>query len=92
MSGATYGFYDPGAIAAKGEYVWVANVGGSCDACNFPGEGTTITVINSSNGALVKVLGDWSYEFDGPSAFTFEGRQLWVANSAGNTVTVVPVH
>jgi hypothetical protein len=87
VDGASYGLNTPTAIATDGRHVWVAN--GDCVNANC-NTGTSITEINASNGTLAGVLNSPYYGFENPSAFAYNGSDLWVANVT-NSVTVIPV-
>lgn len=73
LSGASYGFNGPDAIATDGTHVWVAN----------GGEGGSVTELSQSTGALVKVLSGRSYGFNYPDAIASDGTHVWVANLNG---------
>ena len=69
-------FSEPAAIVFARSRAWVANYGGN-----------SITELNSSDGALVRVINKASYRFNRPVALAIGGNDLWVANSHGNSVT-----
>ena len=70
------GFRQPDAIASDGTHVWVAN-----------NDGNSVTELNASTGALVKVISGSRYEFNDPDAIASDGTHVWVANDDGNSVT-----
>ena len=49
--------------------------------------GNSVTELSAATGALVKVIRGPGYGFDGPSAITSDGTDIWVANLLGNPVT-----
>ena len=75
----SYQFNDPVNIASNGTRVWVTN-----------NNGGSVTELNASTGALVKVLGGLSYQFSQPSAVAFDGTHVWVTNFGGDSVTEFP--
>ena len=46
-----------------------------------------MTELSASTGALVQVISGSSYGFNDPDAVSSDGTHVWVANSAGNSVT-----
>jgi DNA-binding beta-propeller fold protein YncE len=88
LKGPRYQFSHPRAVAADGTHVWVAdNCNGSWVAnCN----GHSVTELDAATGALVQVLNEPRYQFNGPSAVATDGTHLWVANSDGDSVTEFP--
>ena len=76
ISGSSYEFRYPDAIASDGTHVWVAN-----------GLGGSVTELSASTGGLVKVISGSRYEFDDPAAIASDGTHVWVANDGGNSVT-----
>ena len=52
--------------------------------------GNSVTQIDEGTGALVRVLSDPSYGFDGPYAVSTDGTRVWVANDFGHSVTEFP--
>jgi hypothetical protein len=51
----------------------------------------SVTELNASTGALVRVLSAPKYEFDGPVALALRGDDLFVANIGSDSLTEVPV-
>lgn len=52
----------------------------------------SVTGINATDGTLFGVLAHaGGYGFDGPDGAAFDGSRMWFTNSAGNSVTDVPV-
>ena len=49
-----------------------------------------MTELNASTGALVKHISSSSYGFDDPAAIFSDGKDVWVANLGGQSVTVFP--
>ena len=79
--GTNYGFDNPDAISSDGSHVWVANI-----ETESPG-GNSVTELDASTGALLRVLSASSYGFDDPDAISSDGTDVWVANGEGNSVT-----
>ena len=76
LSGGSFGFSFPRAIAFDGTHLWVAN-----DASN------SVTELNASNGSWVQTLSGGPYGFNSPDGIVFDGTHVWVANQDGNSVT-----
>lgn len=84
ISGSAYSFkwtlgkyiYGNVGIAVYGAHVWITNVGGN-----------SVTELNVSNGALVRVISGGKYGFDEPGSIAATGNDIWVVNQAGNSVT-----
>ena len=76
LTGHRYGFSSPGAIAADGARIWVANAAGN-----------SVTELNAVTGTPVRVLTGHRYGFNGPAAILADGARIWVANADGNSVT-----
>ena len=51
--------------------------------------GNSVTEVNVSTGALLKVISGPAYQFNGPHALAVIGDNLFVANKWGNSVTEV---
>jgi hypothetical protein len=51
------------------------------------GSGSSVTELDASTGALVRVLSSPAYKFSYPQAMAVAGRDLFVANATGNSVT-----
>ena len=49
--------------------------------------GNSLTELNASTGALLRVLSALAYRFAGPDALAFSGPDLFVANFRSSTVT-----
>lgn len=80
-AGGSYGFDSPYAVAFDGTNIWAANY-----------EGSSITIVNASDGALVQTLADPDYDanvIDYPDALVFDGKTMWVANFLDNTVSQI---
>jgi hypothetical protein len=76
LSGGSYGFIDPRAIAFDGTHLWVPNI-----------DGNSVTEFNASDGSWVRTLSGAPYNFNSPSGILFDGTHVWVANQGGNSVT-----
>jgi hypothetical protein len=82
VAGATSGgpkvqeFASPNAIVVAHSRAWVANYANN-----------SVTELNSSDGALVRVIRKKSYKFNYPGALAINGNDLWVANFHANSVT-----
>jgi hypothetical protein len=59
-----------GAMAASGNDLFVMN-----------GDGNSLTEINASTGALIRVISGAQYGFDNPDGLALSGNELFVANS-----------
>lgn len=46
-----------------------------------------MTELDSSDGSWLQTLSGGSYGFNHPAGIAFDGYHLWVANTAGNSVT-----
>ena len=79
LSGGSYGFNAPYAIAVDGAHVWVAN-----------SSGDSVTELNASNGSWVQTLSGGNYGFNNPLAIAVDGSHVWVADANGNSVTELP--
>jgi DNA-binding beta-propeller fold protein YncE len=74
------GFSHPDAVTSSGADVWVANYDNS------------VTELNESTGAVVRVISAPSYGFDHPDAISADGTHVWVANGGqedGTSVTEI---
>jgi hypothetical protein len=67
-------------MAVSGHDLFVAN-----------GAGNSLTELDASTGALVRVISASSYRFNGPVAMAVSGHDLFVANGGGRSVTELPV-
>ncbi len=76
ISGSSYGFGGPVAMAVSGSDLLVAN-----------SSGNSLTEIDASTGALVQVIPGSAYGFQAPDALAVGGSDLFVANGVGNSVT-----
>ncbi len=74
ISGASYRFAEPRAIALGDSRVWVAN-----------GTGNSVTELSSTTGRLERVISG-GYGFVGPGAVATGGAHVWVA-SGNNCIT-----
>jgi hypothetical protein len=54
-------------------------------------EGNSVTELNASTGALVRVFSSAAYKFDLPVAMAVAGDDLFVANYKGNSVTELSI-
>jgi hypothetical protein len=52
--------------------------------------GGGVTELDASTGALVRVISGSSYQFYGAHAMAVSGHDLFVANTAGSSVTELP--
>jgi hypothetical protein len=78
ISGASYHFDWPDAVAAAGPDLFVASAPSS--------GGSSISAVDTSTGALARVLSSqYPYQFDGPAALVADGTELFVANPASST-------
>ena len=68
--------HSPDAVSSDSTHVWVAN-----------GSGNSVTELDGSTGALVKVISGSSYGFNCPDAVSSDSTHVWVANGSGNSVT-----
>ena len=80
ISGPSYKFNHPRALALRGPDLFVANEGDGVG-------GSSVTELNASTGALVRVISGPRYNFFGPSALALRGPDLFVANYYGGQVT-----
>jgi len=74
------GFSYPDAVTSSGADVWVANYDNS------------VTELNESTGAVVRILSAASYGFNHPDAISADGTHVWVANGGqedGTSVTEI---
>src|ERR1019366_3353446 len=74
LSGSSYRFNYPDALALSGGYLFVAN-----------GAGRSVTELNASTGKLVRVISGSSYRFIGPDALAVSSGDLFVANAFGSS-------
>jgi len=58
---------------------------GDLFVANFDGD--SVTEIDASTGALVRVIDAHAYGFDGPDGFTLSGNDLFVMNTWGSLTT-----
>ncbi len=79
LSGPGYGFSRPFALALDGTDLFVAN-----QAIGAPG---SVTEVDASTGAPLRVLSGSQYRFNEPQALTLDGAELFVANFADGSVT-----
>ncbi|MGA2521029.1 MAG: hypothetical protein ABSG81_09460 [Acidimicrobiales bacterium] len=77
IEGSQYGFADPMALASFGTDLFVLNGVGS------------VTEIDTGTGALVGRASGSVFGFDKPTGLAVADGRIFVANSAGNTVTVL---
>ena len=76
VSGGSFGFNGPYAVAFDGTHLWVTNLGGN-----------SVTELNASDGSWVRTLSGGSYGFNNSRGVAFDGTHLWVTNVGGNSVT-----
>jgi hypothetical protein len=81
LSGGSYGFNAPTAIAFDGTDLWVTNAYG-----NSVG---SVTELSASDGSWVQTLSGGSYGFSNPNLVAFYDTHLWVTNFTGNSVTEI---
>ena len=85
-------FDGPVALAVVGPDLFVANEG---NPSSFfpggagPGPVGSVDELDIATGSLVKVLSGHTYGFDNPIALAVVGQTIWIANGAGNSITVV---
>jgi hypothetical protein len=90
-SAATHGHFDgPGAVAVCAGRVWVTN---SSDSPERPVD-NSVTEINETTGAVIRVLDSDSFDFAQPVAFGCGGDHLWVVDKGfiageGDAVTEI---
>jgi hypothetical protein len=77
-------FAYPDAIVVSGGHVWVAN---GEEGKNSVPLHNSITELNASNGALVRVINAKADHFNAPAAFAVSGTHLWVLNAGGDSIT-----
>jgi len=77
LSGSSYQFDGPEAIAYDGSHLWITNASGN-----------SVTEINATDGSWVNTLSGGNYGFDVPVGITYDGH-LWIANEGGNSVTAI---
>lgn len=73
ISGASYRFNGPNALALWGDELFVANTGTAAPA--------SVTELNVLTGELVRVISGRSYGFEGPVALVLYGQNLFVVNT-----------
>lgn len=78
ISGPSYDFMYPDALARSGADIWVANR-----------IGETVTELNATTGRLVRVLSGPSYGFGWSDAEAVDGGDVFIANASGNSITEV---
>lgn len=86
VSGSKYGFLPGMDLADIGGHLWVGN---SPD--NGPGSPTpsSLTEINATSGALIRVLRAKKYEFDAPGPLAGFGDDVFACNGSAGTITEV---
>ncbi len=77
ITGASYGFADPIALASSGQDLFVLNGAGS------------VTEVATATGALVGTASGSPFGFDDPTGLAVADGEVFVANSAADTVTVL---
>ena len=82
----------PAGITATGNTVWVDNNGNP----NIVGATNTVTEINATTGALIRVISASRYQLTGiygPAGITATGNTVWVAgNDGGGTNSVTEIN
>jgi DNA-binding beta-propeller fold protein YncE len=81
ISGGRYDLYEPSAITTRGNTVWIANSYFNGDGTNT----TSVTEINATTGALIRVITARRYQLDWPTGIATTGDRVWVANGASVT-------
>ena len=76
ISPGGYRLDHPTALAAHDDHLWVANEAGN-----------SVTEINASAGALIRVLAGRQYGFRDPTGLTVVGHTAWVTSMGSNSVT-----
>jgi hypothetical protein len=79
-----YTFDTPDAIAIAGDDVWVANAAGG--SSSDPSAGS-LTEVATATGDFVQRLTDTSFGLEDPKGIAYDGSNLWVSDSATNSVT-----
>jgi outer membrane protein assembly factor BamB len=46
-----------------------------------------VSVINATNGQLIRVISGSKYEFDGPDSIAYFGGTIWISDLDGDTIT-----
>ena len=87
ISSPSYQFYLPNAVSSDGNHVWLVNPSGNRKSQGY--ESGNLTELSATTGDLVKVLSGPSYGFNGPSAVSSDGTNVWVPNS-NQSVTGFP--
>jgi len=78
LSGGSYGFSGPQAVAFDGTHLWVTN-----------DIGNSVTELNAADGSWVQTLSGGTYRLNLPQSIAFDGTHVWVTNMAGNSVTEI---
>jgi serine/threonine-protein kinase len=76
LTGGSYAFKNPMAVAFANAHIWVVN-----------NTGNSVTELSASNGNWTRTLFGASYGFNVALAIASDGTHLWVTNSGGNSVT-----
>jgi hypothetical protein len=88
VSAPAYRLDGPGAMVLAGDDLVLANDGNSFMIGNAGNaSGNSLTELNASTGALVRVVSAPAYRFDGPGAMVVDGEDLFVANASGGSLT-----
>lgn len=66
-------------MSSDGRHVWIAN-----------SSGNSVTELDASTGALVKLIKGDRYGFDGPTGISPDGTDVWVCNTADDSLTGFP--
>jgi hypothetical protein len=77
ITASRYDLYQPTAITIRGNTVWIANSSFNSYGTN----NTSVTEINATTGALIRVITARRYDLLGPVGITTRGNTVWVANS-----------
>ncbi len=81
ISASRYDLYEPAAITTRENTVWIANSFFNSNGTNT----TSVTEINASTGALIRVITAGRYQLYGPTGIATTGNTVWVANSGFNS-------
>ena len=76
LSGGSYSFNNPEAIASDGAHIWVANWSGN-----------SVTELSATDGTWIRTLSGGKYGFSEPDGIAFDGAHIWVTNAVTSSVT-----
>jgi DNA-binding beta-propeller fold protein YncE len=80
ISGPSYKFNQPDAVASDGAHVWITNGSSSVTVLS------SVTELSAKTGRLAQVISGPSYKFYQPDAVASDGTHVWVANYYANTL------